>query len=78
MAKPAETPLDVTMAQFFHERINTVPRRNTTVTKSRSMLAALLISATAALSAGGCALFEDEDEVREPFDINEDDDDEDE
>jgi hypothetical protein len=50
------------------------------VTKSRSILAALLISATTALSAVGCALFEneDEDEVGEPFDINEDDDDEDE
>jgi hypothetical protein len=48
-------------------------------TKFRPMLAALLISATAALSASGCALFEDEDEdeVREPFDINEDGDDED-
>jgi hypothetical protein len=49
-------------------------------TTLRLILAALLMSATATLSTTGCALFEDEeeDEVREPFDVNEDDDDEDE
>jgi hypothetical protein len=71
-------PLYIAMAKFPMTRMNTIPRGNTIVIKSRSMLAALLIAATTALSAGGCALFEDEDEVGEPFDINEDDDDEDE
>jgi hypothetical protein len=44
------------------------------------MLAALFIPATAAVSAGGRALFEDEDEdeVGEVFNSNKDNDDEDE